>query len=155
MLPLFTNSAFRKECAGLLHESTGFSARAETHGQAAKGKEWGNREPASKLLNKSSFLPKAPGTPVHGGNALSVSDALHDLASSIRSGLRCVPVSSDTGKRAPNSNLETGIASWGRPEDRSNRPPRHQPHPKQLPLSPLGSIGYNRSNLPGHLGKIG
>ena len=40
-------------------------------------------------------------------------------------------------------------------KDRSNRPPRHQPHPKQLPPSPLGSIGYNRLNLQGHLGKIG
>jgi hypothetical protein len=86
---------------------------------------------------------------------ISASRSRHDLASSIRSGLRCVPASPDTGKRAPNSNLETGIASWGRPEDLSNRPPRHQPHPKQLPPSPLGSIGYNRSNLQGHLGKIG
>jgi len=40
-------------------------------------------------------------------------------------------------------------------EDRSNRPPRHQPHPQQLPFSPMGSIGYNRSNFQGHLGKIG
>jgi hypothetical protein len=40
-------------------------------------------------------------------------------------------------------------------EDRSNRPPRHQPHPQQLPFSPMGSIGYNRSNLQGYLGKIG
>ena len=30
-------------------------------------------------------------------------------------------------------------------EDRSNRPPRHQPHPQQLPLFPMGSIGYSRS----------
>ena len=42
---------------------------------------------------------------------------------------------------------------WGE-EDRSNRPPRHQPHPKQLPLSPMGEIAYNRSNLQGYLGNI-
>lgn len=40
-------------------------------------------------------------------------------------------------------------------EDRSNRPPRHQSHPEQRLLSLMGSIGYNRSNLQGPLGKIG
>ena len=39
-------------------------------------------------------------------------------------------------------------------EDRSNGPPRHQPQPKQLPLSPKGTNSYTPSNLQDHLGKI-
>ncbi len=46
---------------------------------------------------------------------LSPTGFRNDLAASLYPGLRSASASSDAGKCAPDSNLETGTTSWGRP----------------------------------------